>query len=217
MTPHAGIADVPAAGGRVRAGSQDPARPGVPMGMPTRLLTALAALLLLAVFAFPLWRYDLGAPQYPEGLSMTIWANKIGGQLALVNQLNHYIGMRTIEPDAMAELRWIPGIVVALVVTGLGVAVVGRLGLLIAWFAAVAALGLAGLADFYWWLYTYGTQLNPEAPIQMPPFVPPLLGTKMLANFEVTTGPDVGGYAAFAAGLLALVAVVVELRRRRAS
>jgi hypothetical protein len=29
----------------------------------SRILVALAALLLLLVFAFPLWRYDLGAPQ----------------------------------------------------------------------------------------------------------------------------------------------------------
>ncbi len=182
----------------------------------TRILAAVAALLLLAVYAFPLWRYDLGAPQYPEGLSMSIWVNKIGGQLPLVNQLNHYIGMQTIEPDSLVELRWIPWIVAAMVASGLVIAAIGRFSWLVGWFATLAVLGLAGLADFYWWLYDYGTNLSPDAPIKMPPFVPPIIGTKALANFEVTTHPDVGGVAAFLAGLLALLAIVLEYRSRRA-
>ena len=180
----------------------------------TRILAGAAAVLLLAVYAFPLWRYDLGAPQYPEGLGMTIWAHKIGGQLALVNQLNHYIGMKEIEPDSLAELRLIPWIVGALSASGLLVAILGRFSWLVVWFVTLAVLGLAGLADFYWWLYDYGTKLSPEAPIKLPPFVPPIIGTKNLANFEITTYPDVGGLAAFAAGVLALLAVVVEWRGR---
>ena len=185
------------------------------MSLSTRILTAIASLLLLLVFVYPLWRYDLGAPQYPEGLSMTIWANKIGGQLQLVNQLNHYIGMQEIEPDSLPELKLIPWAVVGLVVSGLVVAVVGKFSWLVIWFGTLAALGLAGLADFYWWLYDYGTNLSPDAPITMPPFVPPIIGTKALANFEVTTFPDRGGIAAFVAGLLGLLAVVLEWRRHR--
>ena len=181
----------------------------------SRILVALAALLLLLVFAFPLWRYDLGAPQYPEGLSMTIWAHKIGGQVQLVNQLNHYIGMQEIAPDSLPELRWMPWIVGALVAGGLAVAAFGRFSWLVAWFGLLAVLGVLGLADFYWWLYDYGTNLSPDAPITLPPFVPPIIGTKALANFEVTTYPDRGGLAAFAAGLLGLVAVALEWRRRR--
>lgn len=181
----------------------------------TRILTGVAALSLLAVYAFPLWRYDLGAPQYPEGLEMTIWAHTIGGKLALVNQLNHYIGMKEIHPDSIAELRWIPWLVGALSASGLVVAVVGRFSWLVGWFTALAVLGLAGLADFYWWLYDYGTNLSPDAPIKLPPFVPPLIGTSTLANFEVSSYPAAGGIAAFAAGLLAALAVGLEWRRRR--
>jgi copper chaperone NosL len=146
---------------------------------------------------------------------MTIWANKIGGQVQLVNQLNHYIGMKEIEPDSLPELTFIPWITVGLVVAGLVVAAVGKFSWLVAWFVTLAVLGLLGLADFYWWLYDYGTNLSPDAPITMPPFVPPIIGTKALANFEVTTFPDRGGLAAFVAGLLALLAVVLEWRRHR--
>lgn len=180
-----------------------------------RVLTAAAALLLAATFVFPLWRYDLGAPQYPEGLSMTIGARGIGGQLHLVNQLNHYIGMQQIEPDAIPELRVMPWIIAGLVVSGLAVAAAGGWHALLAWCGAFVVLGLAGLADFYWWLYDYGTNLDPHAPITIEPFVPPLLGTSLLANFEVSSFPDVGGCAAFLAGLLAVAAAGSEWRRRR--
>lgn len=185
------------------------------MGTGSRILTAVAALLLLAVYVFPLWRYDLGAPQYPEGLEMTIWAHKIGGKLALVNQLNHYIGMKEIHPDSIAELRWIPWLVALLSASGLVVAVIGRFSWLVVWFALLAALGLAGLVDFYWWLYDYGTNLSPDAPIKLPPFVPPLIGTQDLANFEVSSYPAAGGVAAFVAGVAAALAVGLEWRRRR--
>jgi len=187
------------------------------MKLSTRMLVAVAALLLLSVFVFPLWRYDLGAPQYPEGLAMTIWVNKVGGQLALVNQLNHYIGMRAIDPDSMPELRYMPAIVVALVVSGLMVAIVGRRKWLVAWFLCLSGLGIIGLVDFYLWLRDFGTHLNPEAPITIPPFTPPLFGTNMLANFEVSSFPDIAGWAAFAAGALALLALLLDIRRTRSA
>ena len=38
-----------------------------------------AGLALMLMFVFPLWRITLEAPQYPKGLSMFIWVNKITG------------------------------------------------------------------------------------------------------------------------------------------
>lgn len=181
----------------------------------TRILVLVSTLALLGVYVFPLWRYDLGAPQYPEGLTLSVWVNRIGGQLKLVNQLNHYIGMKSIEPDAIAELRAMPWIVAAVAIAGAAVAALGRRVWLYGWFAVFALLGIAGIVDFYLWLYDYGHSLNPEAPFQLPPFTPPLFGTNVLANFEVSSYPDVGGWAAFGAGFLALIAVVLEWRGRQ--
>ncbi len=66
----------------------------------SRGLEALASLLLVGVFFFPLWKISLVAPQYPEGLSMYIWVNDIKGgtehDLYNINLLNHYIGMKPI-------------------------------------------------------------------------------------------------------------------------
>ena len=64
----------------------------------SRITLAIAALALLAIYLVPLWRIDLHAPQYPEGLGLRIWVNQITGlkpnDLNSINMLNHYIGMR---------------------------------------------------------------------------------------------------------------------------
>mgnify|MGYP003445792495 CR=1 FL=1 len=42
------------------------------MNARSRGLVALASILLIGMFVWPIWRIDLGAPQYPEGLGMEI-------------------------------------------------------------------------------------------------------------------------------------------------
>src|SRR4051812_10483648 len=135
-----------------------------------RVMTATAALLLLALFAFPLWRIDLLAPQYPEGIGMLIRIDDVTGQkpqdLHNINSLNHYIGMKEIHAESIPELRWMPWLAGALVVTGLLVAAWGRRRALAAWLVVLLALGLAGLADFWRWAYDYGHDLDPDAIIK---------------------------------------------------
>ncbi len=191
------------------------------MAKSSRLLLGLAALSLLLVFAFPLWSISLEAPQYPEGLGMRIWVNTITGKgphdLGNINNLNHYIGMKTIEPDAIRELVIMPWIVGFLVVTGLAAAAVGRRWMLFAWFGLLAALALAGMVDFWLWEYDYGHDLNPQAAIKIPgmSYQPPLIGSKTILNFKAHSWPALGGWVAFAAGFMAALAVFFELRRGR--
>jgi copper chaperone NosL len=75
-----------------------------------------------AAYVLPLWSIALIAPQYPEGLGMLIRINGIDGfkesDLQSINGLNHYIGMKTIEPDAIPELRFMPVILAVLIVAG---------------------------------------------------------------------------------------------------
>ena len=47
----------------------------------SRVLVGVAAVGLLATLVLPLWRINLVAPQYPEGLGMKIWAHQITGDL----------------------------------------------------------------------------------------------------------------------------------------
>jgi copper chaperone NosL len=187
-----------------------------------RILTAAASLLLLALFVFPLWSIQLLAPQYPEGLGMYIRINTIVGatefDLAKINSLNHYIGMRPIEPAVIPELRFMPWIVGALVITGLAVAAWGRRGALKAWLFAFALIGVAGLADFYRWSYDYGHNLDMETAIIKVPgmsYQPPMLGTKQLLNFHATSWPALGGILAGVAFVLGAAALVVTSRSAR--
>ena len=57
---------------------------------------------------------------------MRIWINTVTGQkpndLQNINGLNHYIGMKRIEPDTIPELRIMPFVVAALIVTGVAAA-----------------------------------------------------------------------------------------------
>ena len=50
-----------------------------------RILTVLAALMLLGAIFLPIWQIQLAAPQYPEGLILKIKANGIAGDVDLVN------------------------------------------------------------------------------------------------------------------------------------
>jgi copper chaperone NosL len=188
----------------------------------SRLVVALASLLLLAVYVTPLWRIELVAPQYPEGLGLRIWVNQITGlkpnDLNSINGLNHYIGMRAIEPAAIPELRFMPQLLAAAVAAGLVVALVGRRWLLYAW-AGLFTLGAAvGLGDFWKWGYEYGHQLDPHAAIKVPgmSYQPPLLGSKQLLNFHATSWPDVGGWIAILALVFVVGAAMLEWRRARA-
>jgi copper chaperone NosL len=185
----------------------------------SRVLVAVAAVLLAAATVLPLWRIDLVAPQYPEGLGLRIWAYQITGvkpqDLNSINNLNHYIGMRRIEPDDIPELRLMPWLIGSMVAAGLAAAVAGKRWLLIGWVLAVGAGAVAGLADFWKWGYDYGHHLDPEAAIRIPgmTYQPPLIGPKQLLNFHAQSWPDVGGWLAIAAVLVAVGTLVRERRR----
>lgn len=152
---------------------------------------------------------------------MRIWVNTITGanphDLSNINNLNHYIGMKTIEPDAIPELTIMPWLVGLLVVTGLVAALVGKKWMLFSWVALLGFLAIAGMVDFWLWEYDYGHNLNPEAAIKIPgmSYQPPLIGSKMLLNFNASSWPALGGWIAIGAGVLATLVAFGELRRGR--
>lgn len=163
----------------------------------------LAALLPLTLFYFPMWVIDMGAPQFPEGLQMRIFIDKVTGDdehsLQSINGLNHYIGMKKIEPDSISELKYMPGIVIFMSITGLILAFVGNNKLFIAWLVLFSFLGVLGMYDFYLWQTDFATDLDPNAILKAADvsYQPPLIGTKSIMNFVVTSLPGLGGYLLF--------------------
>jgi hypothetical protein len=177
-----------------------------------------AALATLLAFVMPLWHIGLKAPQYPEGLGMYIWVSRITGEkpqdLNSINGLNHYIGMKPIEPESIPELEYMPIALGAIAACGVLVALAGHRKLLYGWTALFVVGALAGLADFWKWGYDYGHNLNPHAAIQVPgmSYQPPVIGTKQLLNFQATSWPALGGWVVIAALALAVAISVREWR-----
>ncbi|MEJ8800808.1 hypothetical protein [Pontibacter sp. H249] len=163
-----------------------------------KVLMIVAALSLGLLFMFPMWKIYLKAPQYPEGLELHIWVNKLGGSsdhvLQNFNILNHYIGMEPIHAESFAELQYMPYIVIFFMITGVLVALIGKRKLVMGWSGLLMLSGAAGILDFYLWLVKFGTNLDPMAPIKVPgmTYIPPLLGNKTLLNFDALSLPALG-------------------------
>ena len=171
----------------------------------TRLVLAIAVLSMLCAYFVPLWQIQLWAPQYPEGLNMKIWINKLSGAFDIINGLNHYIGMALIKVEMFPEFGYMVYVLGALIALGLLAAIIGTRTWL--WIYVVILLlgGLAGLADFYAWGYQYGHNLDPNAAIQVPgmTYQPPIIGYKNLLNFTAYSGPDIGGWVMIVSGCIA--------------
>lgn len=187
----------------------------------SKYLMILASLMLLAIFLFPIWRITLYAPQYPGGITMYIWINKISGDtpgtLQNINILNHYVGMKFIEPDSIPELKYFQWIIGAMAALGLLIALLRKPSLALVWVIVLVILGALGIYDFYLWEYDYGHNLSPTAPIKVPgmAYQPPLFGTKMLLNFEAHSYPYWGSLFFGLAMLTGLVAWWSWIRKNK--
>jgi copper chaperone NosL len=165
----------------------------------SRLLHLIAAFMLAGLFIAPIWKIRLEAPQYPEGIVMYIWLNKITGNdpntLNSVNILNHYIGMQPITPESIPELKYFPYVNIFLILSGLLVFTLNKKSLRIMWLLVLVTVAGLGIYDFYLWEYDYGHNLDPMAAIKIPGMVyqPPLFGTKWLLNFKAYSYPHIGG------------------------
>lgn len=173
----------------------------------------IAALLLGLLFFLPFWSISMQAPQYPEGIGMHIHINNVKGHnkhdLQSINTLNHYIGMKEIQKKDFPEFRYMPWIILFMIIFGLIAASSGNINLVIAWLVLMILLSIAGLVDYYLWAHDYGHNLNPDAPIKVPgmTYQPPMIGSKQLLNINASSWPTWG--ALFPGISLAMAAGVI--------
>ena len=121
---------------------------------------------MLAISIFvPIWRIELDAPQYPEGLAIFIYADKLGGDIDIINGLNHYIGMQTLHTENFIEFTVLPYIFSGFAFLMLMSAFVRRKGLFYFSFISFAIFGVLAMVDFWRWEYNYGHNLDPKAAI----------------------------------------------------
>ena len=74
----------------------------------SRIYLLVSSLGLFLILFLPLWRIELDAPQYPEGLALTINPSGLAGDVEIINGLNHYIGMKTLHSKDFIEFTILP-------------------------------------------------------------------------------------------------------------
>ncbi len=164
-----------------------------------------AALLLIVSLLLPYWVLKLSAPQFPKGLTVTAYVNRLTGDVGELEGLNHYVGLGSFQDAATFERS----IAIA--------AIIMLAGLLIAAFLIhsrwVLILVLPALLfpfifliDLQFWLWDFGHHLDPAAPLAkaVGEFTPPIFGPAEIAQFDTLALPGIGLILAFiASGLIA--------------
>lgn len=159
----------------------------------------VATIILVGIYFLPIWNISLEAPQFPEGLGLFINISSIEGHkendLNSINNLNHYIGMKKIEPDSIPELKIMPFIIAFFIAFGLIASYINKKWLILLWVILFILISVIGIYDFYLWGYDYGHNLDPKAIIKIPgqSYQPPVFGTKQLLNFTAHSYPAAGG------------------------
>ncbi len=175
------------------------------------ILLIVSGLFFASLF-FPLWRIELEAPQYPEGLVLQLHANKIAGNVDIINGLNHYIGMKTLHKEDFIEFTILPYVFGFFGLFALATIFIAKRKAVLTLFFSFILFGVFAALDFYRWNYEYGHNLDPNAAIKVPgmAYQPPLLGYKQLLNFGAYSIPDTGGWMLIAVILLLLFVVLKE-------
>jgi hypothetical protein len=184
-----------------------------PLYLRARLLLAVLVIPLALAFTSPLWRISMVAPQYPNGLYMDIYTHKVDGghdghDIAEINELNHYIGMKPIDRAALTDLDWIPFALGLLALLTLRCAAIGNVRALIDLVVVSGYVATFAFARFIYKLWYFGHSMSPDAPIKLEPFTPAIIGKKQVANFAVESWPQ-GGTIYITIFLVGIVGVTV--------
>ena len=189
--------------------------PRVPEGTPESekqqyripvILFAAAALLLLVSIFLPYWQMTLLAPQYPGGLHVTAYVNELTGDVAEIDGLNHYIGMRPLNEAAKLE-RSVSVFAIAALALLVAAAVFVHTRWVVLLVLPAILMPVIFLLDLQYWLRDFGLNLDETAALSsaIDPFVPKVLGSGMIAQFETIAKPGAGLWMAVGASILCIV------------
>ncbi len=180
--------------------------------MPTIILVAAAIILFISIF-FPYWKITLFAPQYPDGLEASMYVNRLSGDVSEIDGLNHYIGMKPLGEAAVLERTLSVFIIIGIALLIAGAVYVHSPFALFLCIPAVL-YPVFFLADLYFWMRTFGTNLNPHAPLSkaIKPFVPPILGEGKIAQFSTIATWEAGLYMSIAASVLIIIGLYFHRR-----
>lgn len=201
----------------LRAGNQFLAKP---LNGKSRLCLVVAAVLFGLAIGLPLWKIHLVAPQYQEGLQLTIYSWQLiggnGGQdLVEINNLNHYIGMKPLSSADFVEMKWIPFALGLFVLLALRAVIHGSMSQVVDLAVLFLYFGTFSMGSFYYRMYQYGHDLDPRAPMTIEPFTPTMIGSQQIANFVQTSLPMSGAFCLAGVPLCLLLAVWFSRKESR--
>lgn len=177
----------------------------------TILIITAATLIIVSLF-FPWWRMEFWAPQYPEGLNIIVYPDKLEGEIDIVNGLNHYIGMKEFSEENFPELGYLRYLIIGLALVTFMIGFLRRKSLLYGLIGLFVVGGILGVWDLNRWLRNFGTELDPKAPITVDPFVPPIIGENTIANFVTNSHLGIGAYLIIAAFILLVIPLIKDRR-----
>lgn len=185
----------------------------------SKILLLIIGLLFIGALFVPMWQIQLEAPQYPEGLVLQLYAHKIGGDVDIINGLNHYIGMATLHTENFFEFALLPYLFGLFALISILLIFVNKRKAVLAFLISYVVFVALAAVDFYRWNYEYGHNLDPNAAIRVPgmAYQPPLIGYKQLLNFGAYSIPDTGGWMLTVAGVLLFLAVLKEYKFNKTS
>ncbi len=194
--------------------------------LPSALLMLAALMLMISMF-LPYWSMTMHAPQYPKGLRVDVYINHLEGDMREIDELNHYLGMPTLDAGGRLERS-----ISYFAVVVLGLLLIAGVFVHNQW-AGVLALPVLGfppafLADMYLILYRYGHSIDPTSALggAVKPFTPPLFGEGTVGQFGTVASFGIGFYLAMGAVAVVLAGLwfhraaykpIVDARKRIAS
>jgi len=173
--------------------------------LPTWLFSA-SALLLMVSLLLPYWVLRLSAPQFPDGLVIRAFVNRLDGDVGELEGLNHYVGLGSFNDAATFE-RSI-AIASIIVLAGLLVAAIVIHSRWVLVLVTPALLfPVIFLVDLQYWLWNFGHNLDPAAPLAaaVGEFTPPIFGRAKIAQFKTLALPGPGMLLAFVASILVAI------------
>ncbi len=178
---------------------------------PAALFTG-AALLLVVSLLLPYWVLRMEAPQFPEGLSIKAYVNRLAGDVVELEGLNHYVGLDSFENGAVFERSIAIFAVIVLAGLLVGALLIHSRWVVVFVFPALV-FPLVFIADLQYWLWRYGHNLDTTAPLAnaVGEFTPPIFGPAKIAQFDTWALPGLG----FALALVASVMVGIGLYYHR--
>ncbi len=180
--------------------------------LPSMLFVMAAILLVTSIFT-PYWQDTMYAPQYPHGLTVVSYVNRLSGRVHEIDLLNEYIGMKPLEDAASVEKH-----TAVFIIAALALLVIAAVEIHSPWTALLTVPALffpiGFLIDLQFWLADFGLHLNPNAPLNLAvkPFVPRVLGEGHVGQFVTVAVPLAGLYLSIAASILIVLGLWYQRR-----